>query len=134
MRSALAAKRSASKRHAPASADRTSRDQRRVASTRFPDKETVADATQGVQLATVQKLADYWARDYDWSRMQAHIGNDGKVSNTRIHGEYCAQLEGCQDSCAVRNTRSGCGIAIKTRPSSLLTPVTPAGEPLGFSG
>ena len=46
---------------------------RRVASTRFPDKETVADATQGVQLATVQKLAAYWAADYDWRRMQAQL-------------------------------------------------------------
>src|SRR5690349_4632259 len=42
---------------------------RRVAATRWPDKETVADASQGVQLATIQKLAAYWATDYDWQRM-----------------------------------------------------------------
>ena len=39
---------------------------RRVAATRWPDKEIVSDASQGVQLATVQKLARYWAADYDW--------------------------------------------------------------------
>jgi pimeloyl-ACP methyl ester carboxylesterase len=46
---------------------------RRVAATRFPDKETVADTTQGVQLATMQKLAKYWATDYDWSKMDAQL-------------------------------------------------------------
>jgi hypothetical protein len=45
----------------------------RVAATRWPDKETVADDTQGVQLDTVQKLASYWAKDYDWSRMEARL-------------------------------------------------------------
>ncbi len=39
---------------------------RRVAATRWPDRETVNDATQGVQLATMQKLASYWANDYNW--------------------------------------------------------------------
>jgi hypothetical protein len=33
---------------------------RRVNATRWPERETVTDATQGVQLATIQKLADYW--------------------------------------------------------------------------
>ena len=46
---------------------------RRVAATRFPDKETVTDTTQGVQLATMQKLAKYWATDYDWSKMDAQL-------------------------------------------------------------
>jgi hypothetical protein len=46
---------------------------RRVAATRWPDRETVTDTTQGVQLATIQKLATYWAKDYDWSRMQAQL-------------------------------------------------------------
>ena len=39
---------------------------RRVAATRWPDKEIVPDQSQGVQLATVQKLARYWATDYNW--------------------------------------------------------------------
>jgi pimeloyl-ACP methyl ester carboxylesterase len=45
----------------------------RVAATRWPDKETVSDATQGVQLATMQKLAQYWATDYDWRRCEAKL-------------------------------------------------------------
>jgi hypothetical protein len=39
---------------------------RRINATRWPERETVADATQGVQLATTQALARYWATDYDW--------------------------------------------------------------------
>jgi len=46
---------------------------RRVAATRWPDKEIVADDTQGVRLATIQKLAQYWARDYDWRKMEARL-------------------------------------------------------------
>jgi pimeloyl-ACP methyl ester carboxylesterase len=46
---------------------------KRIASTRWPDKETVTDTTQGVQLATIQKLARYWATDYDWSKCEAKL-------------------------------------------------------------
>jgi len=46
---------------------------RRVNATRWPERETVTDATQGVQLATVQKLADYWGKDYDWSKCEAKL-------------------------------------------------------------
>jgi pimeloyl-ACP methyl ester carboxylesterase len=46
---------------------------RRVAATRWPDVETVTDNTQGVRLATMQKLADYWATDYDWSRCETQL-------------------------------------------------------------
>jgi pimeloyl-ACP methyl ester carboxylesterase len=46
---------------------------KRVQATRFPDKETVADATQGVQLATTQKLARYWATEYDWRKCEARL-------------------------------------------------------------
>jgi pimeloyl-ACP methyl ester carboxylesterase len=45
----------------------------RIAATRWPDKETVADASQGVQLATLQKLAQYWATDYDWRKCEAKL-------------------------------------------------------------
>jgi pimeloyl-ACP methyl ester carboxylesterase len=45
----------------------------RVAATRFPERETVTDATQGVQLATMRALASYWATDYDWSRVEARL-------------------------------------------------------------
>src|ERR1700688_4461709 len=46
---------------------------RRVAATRWPDKEIVSDATQGVQLATMRKLAHYWATDYDWRKVEAKL-------------------------------------------------------------
>jgi hypothetical protein len=46
---------------------------RRIAATRWPDKETVADASQGVQLATMQALAKYWAKDYDWRKCEAKL-------------------------------------------------------------
>jgi pimeloyl-ACP methyl ester carboxylesterase len=46
---------------------------RRVNATKWPERETVTDATQGVQLATIQKLADYWGKDYDWSKCEAKL-------------------------------------------------------------
>ena len=46
---------------------------RRVAATRWPDKEIVPDQSQGVQLATMQKLARYWATDYDWRKVEAKL-------------------------------------------------------------
>jgi len=46
---------------------------RRIAATRWPEKETVGDDTQGVQLATIQALARYWATDYDWRKVEARL-------------------------------------------------------------
>ncbi|HTV48721.1 MAG TPA: epoxide hydrolase [Phycisphaerae bacterium] len=46
---------------------------RRISATKWPDRETVADATQGVQLATTQALARYWAKDYDWRKIEAKL-------------------------------------------------------------
>ena len=46
---------------------------RRVAATRWPEKETVADESQGVQFATMQALARYWATDYDWRKVEARL-------------------------------------------------------------
>jgi pimeloyl-ACP methyl ester carboxylesterase len=46
---------------------------RRIQATRWPDKETVGDVNQGVQLATVQKLAKHWASDYDWRKCEARL-------------------------------------------------------------
>jgi pimeloyl-ACP methyl ester carboxylesterase len=48
---------------------------RRVVAMRFPEKETVADQSQGVQLATVQNLARYWANDYDWRKVEARLNS-----------------------------------------------------------
>jgi pimeloyl-ACP methyl ester carboxylesterase len=46
---------------------------RRINATRFPEQETVTDASQGVQLATIQKLAHYWATEYDWRKCEAKL-------------------------------------------------------------
>ena len=46
---------------------------RRIAATRWPDKETVADQSQGVQLATIQELARYWGTEYDWRKCEAKL-------------------------------------------------------------
>jgi pimeloyl-ACP methyl ester carboxylesterase len=46
---------------------------RRIMATRWPDKETVTDASQGVQLATIQALARYWATEYDWRACEARL-------------------------------------------------------------
>ena len=46
---------------------------KRISATRWPAKETVADDSQGVQLATMQKLANYWAKDYDWRKCEAKL-------------------------------------------------------------
>jgi len=45
----------------------------RILEARLPDKETVSDQSQGVQLATMQKLIRYWATDYDWRKAEAKL-------------------------------------------------------------
>jgi pimeloyl-ACP methyl ester carboxylesterase len=46
---------------------------RRIAATRWPERETVADESQGVQLATMQKLVRYWGTEYDFRRVEARL-------------------------------------------------------------
>jgi len=46
---------------------------RRIKATKWPEPETVKDPSQGVQLATMQKLADYWANHYDWRKIEAKL-------------------------------------------------------------
>jgi pimeloyl-ACP methyl ester carboxylesterase len=46
---------------------------RRIAATRWPSKELVPDRSQGVQLATMQELARYWATDYDWRKAETKL-------------------------------------------------------------
>ncbi|WP_326601068.1 epoxide hydrolase family protein [Streptomyces sp. NBC_01800] len=48
---------------------------RRIVATRFPERETVAGQSQGTQLATVQKLARYWAKEYDWRKVEAKLNS-----------------------------------------------------------
>src|SRR5262245_22213865 len=46
---------------------------RRIEATNWPEKETVADHSQGVPLALMQELARYWATDYDWRKCEARL-------------------------------------------------------------
>ncbi|MFM0436074.1 epoxide hydrolase [Paraburkholderia strydomiana] len=46
---------------------------RRIKATKWPTRETVSDATQGVQLVTMQRLARYWTTDYDWRKVEAKL-------------------------------------------------------------
>src|SRR5665213_938369 len=46
---------------------------RRINATKWPERETVTDASQGVQLATMQALARYWTSEYDWRKVEARL-------------------------------------------------------------
>ena len=60
---------------------------RRIAATRWPDKETVTDQSQGVQLAKMQELVRYWGTDYDWRKAEAKLNALPQfVTNDRRRG------------------------------------------------
>lgn len=48
---------------------------RRIKATRWPEKETVSDETQGVRLATIKELARYWLEQYDWRKIESKINS-----------------------------------------------------------
>ena len=58
---------------------------RRIAATKWPEREVVPDASQGVQLATMQKLARYWETKYDWRKFEARL-NAVPQFTTKIDG------------------------------------------------
>ena len=58
---------------------------RRISATRWPSPELVGDRSQGVQLATLQQLARYWATEYDWRKAEAKL-NDLPNFTTEIDG------------------------------------------------
>jgi pimeloyl-ACP methyl ester carboxylesterase len=58
---------------------------RRINATKWPERETVADATQGIQLATIQALARYWGTDYNWRKIEAKLSALPQF-NTEIDG------------------------------------------------
>jgi pimeloyl-ACP methyl ester carboxylesterase len=57
----------------------------RIKATRWPEKEVVADDTQGVQLATIQKLAHYWATEHDWRKVEAKM---------RSYSHFITEIDG----------------------------------------
>src|SRR3954454_14889289 len=58
---------------------------RRINATRWPDRETVTDQSQGVQLAFIQALARYWATDYNWRRCEAQLNS---------HPQFITEIDG----------------------------------------
>ncbi len=58
---------------------------KRIAATRWPDRELVADQSQGAKLATIQELVRYWGTDYDWRKAEAKL-NALPEFVTRIDG------------------------------------------------
>src|ERR1700674_3477680 len=46
---------------------------RRINATKWPERETVTDQSQGVQLTTIQALARYWGTEYDWRKVEARL-------------------------------------------------------------
>jgi hypothetical protein len=56
---------------------------KRISATRWPERETVTDQTQGVQLATMQSLARYWASEYDWRKVERARSSSSSSSSSR---------------------------------------------------
>jgi pimeloyl-ACP methyl ester carboxylesterase len=75
--------------HADMSGEAIAELQRRIAETRWPSKELVDDRSQGVQLDTLQALANYWASDYDWRACEARLNAlpqfTTQIDGTDIH-------------------------------------------------
>ena len=61
---------------------------RRIAATRWPTKELVADRSQGVQLATLRELARYWTSEYDWRKCEATTERAAAVHDRDRRGRY----------------------------------------------
>jgi hypothetical protein len=58
---------------------------KRIKATRWPERETIGDESQGVKLAMMQDLARYWAADYDWRKVESRL-NDFQQFTTEIDG------------------------------------------------
>ena len=81
---------------------------KRINATRWPERETVTDATQGVQLATTQALARYWATDYDWRKVRGETERRCRISSPRSMGWTFIS------STSARNTKMRCPSSSRT--------------------
>jgi hypothetical protein len=83
---------------------------RRIKATKWPERETVTDATQGVQLAFIQALARYWATDYNWRRCEAQLNS---------HPQFITEIDGFTSGRDIKMPcRSSSPTAGLARPSS----------------
>ena len=104
---------------------------RRIAATRWPSKELVQDRSQGVQLATLQELARYWATDYDWRKAEAKL-NALPQFTTEIDGvdiHFIHVLSGHEDALPLIMTHGWPGSVIE-----LLEVVGPLTNPTAHDG
>jgi hypothetical protein len=98
----------------------------RIDATEWPDPETVADESQGMQLATMQELARYWATDYDW-RKPREVGRSAHTENssttTRLTREGTMRPGNSRNSFHKRFARASghCANRYPTRAGSSLT-------------
>jgi hypothetical protein len=78
---------------------------RRINATRWPERETVIDQSQGPQLATMQKLARYWVTEYDWRKVEARLN---ALPN------FVTEIDGLDTSFTfVRNIRTRCRSSLR---------------------
>ena len=81
---------------------------RRIKATRWPSRELVADDSQGVRLATMQKLADYWANQYDWRKVEERLSALPQfvttIDGVDIHFIH-VKIEGSERAAGDRHTR-----------------------------
>jgi pimeloyl-ACP methyl ester carboxylesterase len=104
---------------------------RRIAGARLPSKELVDDRSQGVQLATIQELAGYWASDYDWRRCEAKL-NALPQFKTEIDGEdihFIHVISPHDDALPLIMTHGWPGSVIE-----LLETVGPLTDPTAYGG
>ena len=103
----------------------------RVAATRWPDRETVSDTSQGVQLATMQKLARYWATEYDWRKCEAKLNAlpqfMTKIDRVDIH--FIHVRSKCPNSLPVIITHGWPGSIIEQ-----LKVIAPLTDPTAYGG
>jgi hypothetical protein len=72
----------------------------RIKATRWPDRETVKDASQGVQLATTQALAEYWATKHNWRKVESRLNS---------FPQFITEIDGLDIISFIRsNTRARC--------------------------
>jgi pimeloyl-ACP methyl ester carboxylesterase len=104
---------------------------RRIAATRWPSKELVDDRSQGVQLATIQELARYWANEYDFGRIEARL-NALPQFTTEIDGvdiHFIHVLSKHEDALPLIMTHGWPGSVIE-----LLETIGPLADPTAHGG
>ena len=87
---------------------------RRLAATRWPDKETVGDQSQGVQLAKLQELVRYWSTDYDWRKRRGDLECLPAVHDQHRRGRHplhsCSLASPERDAADHRARMAGVGL------------------------